>query len=484
MPPERPNLLFFFPDQHRFDWLNFHSDVPVQTPTLDRLAEQGVAFRNAVCPSPLCGPSRACLASGMDYDRCGVRDYSADYPLSGRTYYGRLRDEADYHVMGRGKFDIQKHANDRWGPDGTRNVARNGLSEGINNHGKWGAVGHSSEDGEFTEPVGPYMSYLAEHGLAQAHVDDLARREVDVTAPTPLPDHAYCDNWIARNGLDLLEAAPEGKPWHLVVNFAGPHDPWDVTEEMHGWYRDPDVEFPDPMDPDGPYTYDDAPPKGYNAIPVSAETHQEVRRNYAAMVENVDRWLQQYLALLDERGERDRTLIVFGSDHGELLGDHGQWKKHAPYQSSVGVPLVVSGPVVERRGQVDEPASILDLHATFLEYAGIDPGEIDSRSLRPYLDGHIDTHRDVVYSGLGPWRLAFDGRYKLIKGFDETRTSWEQTHTFDAWNEIAIQNALKTRDPVLFDLQVDPHELTNIAGDNPDIVERLSASLESVRGGS
>jgi arylsulfatase len=82
---EQPNILFVFPDQHRPDWVGYHGDVPVKTPTLNNLADDGIGFTNAVCPSPLCGPSRACLASGREYDTCGVRDHQADYPLAGAT---------------------------------------------------------------------------------------------------------------------------------------------------------------------------------------------------------------------------------------------------------------------------------------------------------------------------------------------------------------------------------------------------------------
>jgi len=475
---DRPNVLFFFPDQHRHDWVGFDDTVPVETPTLDALASEGVAFRNAVCPSPLCGPSRACLASGSEYDSCGVRDHSADYPYADRTYFGRLRDEAGYHVMGCGKFDLQKHSGD-WGIDGKNNLAVNGFSDGVNSAGYWDAFGSATDEwaagATYTEPADPYVDYLADHGLAEAHIADLERRrwgvgepgtDVDATFPTPLPEHAYCDNWIARQGLSLLEDAPGDRPWHLVVNFAGPHNPWDVTEEMHGWYRDPDVDFPERVDPGE----------------MDADTAQAVRRNYAAMVENIDRWLARYLDELEARGEREDTLIVFASDHGEMLGDHGQWYKRSPYQPSVGVPLVVAGPGVRSRGVVDEPASVLDLHATFLDAAGVDPGETDSRSLLPYLTGETDGHRDVVFSGIGNWRLAFDGRYKLVRGYDTDSTANDQVGDADPWDEAETKYAIRDRGPVLFDLESDPGETENVAEDHPDVVADLTAHIETLRG--
>jgi arylsulfatase A-like enzyme len=242
-----------------------------------------------------------------------------------------------------------------------------------------------------------------------------------------------------------------------------------VTEEMHGWYRDPDVDFPEPVDAGD--RFDD-------------ETHQAVRRNYAAMVENIDRWLGRYLDRLEERGERENTLIVYASDHGEMLGDHGQWNKRSPYGPSAGVPLVIDGPGVASRGVVPEPATILDLHATFLDYAGVDPGDIDSESMRPYLDGAADGVREVVTSAIGPWRLAFDGRYKLIRGYDPDRTANEQVSEFDAWSEGDVNEVLEDRPPILFDHETDPDERENVASEHEDVVERLSAHVDVVRAGS
>lgn len=477
--PEPPNILFVFPDQHRPDWVGFNDKVPVRTPNLDSLVDTGVAFRNAVCPAPICGPSRACLASGREYDRCGVRSHDADYPLAAPTIYGRLRN-AGYHVLGTGKFDLQKHSGDQ-GLDGTNDLEANGFSDGINNAGKWDAYA-AGKDGT---PSDPYTQYLHTEGLLETHIEDFRQRriadrayrdgiDINATFPTPLPDRAYCDNYVGRQSIDLLRDAPDDQPWFLQVNFVGPHNPWDVTEEMHSWYRDPDVTFPDPVTPAGE---------------LSAEEHQAVRRNYAAMVENIDQWLGDFLDVVDERGESDETIFVFASDHGEMLGDHGYWYKQRPYHASTGVPFVVTGPGVAPRGVVDVPTTILDLHATFLDYAGLEPTGIDpamdSRSMRPYIDGAVDADapvdeggpRDVVFSGYGSWRLAFDGRYKLIRGFDPAVAPGDE----DAWDEAVIRDALNNREPLLFDHTVDRDERFNVAADHLSDVARLDAALNRLK---
>jgi choline-sulfatase len=314
-------------------------------------------------------------------------------------------------------------------------------------------------------PDDPYMAYLHEEGLAETHIEDFDRRdEVAVepdrygTFPTPLPEEAYCDNWIADNGIELLEATPADEPWFLQVNFVGPHFPWDVTEEMHGWYRNPDVTFPEPAEP---------------RSEVGADQHQALRRNYAAMVENLDRRLGDFLDYLERTGQLDETVVVVTADHGEMLGDHGTTGKGTPYQPSVGVPLVVAGPDVVARGRVTDPATTLDLHATALDYAGLDPDAVDSRSLCPFLAGDGDPPRSTVSAGLGPWRLAFDGRYKLIRGYDLDRTASDQHDTFDTWDQVELAGRLRTEAPVLFDLVEDPGEQENVAATHRDVVDRL-----------
>jgi arylsulfatase len=431
----RPNILFVFPDQHRYDWTGANPKVPVRTPNLNWLAGRGVSFQRAVVASPLCAPSRACLAAGKEYDRCGVPSNNADYPVTQPTYYGLLR-QSGYHVAGCGKFDLAKGEHDQ-GIDGKRHLAEWGFSDGINNAGKHDAIRGANE------PKDPYMAYLQRRGLLQVHVDDFKKRKgYDATFPTPLPEEAYCDNWLAQNGLNLLKAVPKGKPWHLVLNFTGPHPPMDITIGMEKLCRGRN--FPQPN------RNSEYPP----------ETHVRIRQNYSAMVENIDRWLGIYLERLKKRGELENTLIVWSSDHGEMLGDHDMWGKSKPFQPSVGVPLVMAGPGIAQGASSNALVSTIDLAATYLDYAGVaKPKEMDSRSLRSLLEGKARSHREYVLSGLGAWRMVSDERYKLIHGFGPE----------------GKQKAAKKAGaaPLLYDMQADPLENVNIAGRTPAVVERL-----------
>jgi len=427
-----PNILFFLPDQHRPDWLGGRADLPLRTPNLDRLAAQGVRFRNAVTPSPLCAPARACLASGCDYDQCHVASNRDNYPLDLPTHYQRLRD-AGYRVCGVGKFDLHKASLD-WGLDGSRLLTEWGFTEGIDSEGK---LDGSSSYRNAGRPMGPYLAFLHSRGLAERYVLEHAQRaqwrDAYVTA---LPEDAYGDNWVAENGLRFLRHFPRGKPWYLVVNFPGPHNPMDVTRRMADAWEG--ISFPPPFGNDQP---------GY-----TPEDHQRIRRHYAAMIENIDRQVGRFLDLVRERGEEHETLIVYASDHGEMLGDHNLWGKKSWHWPSSGIPLIIAGPGVLRNHVSDAPVSLHDLAATFLDYASAPPlPQAGARSLRPLLEGQPAAPRAVAVSGLGGWRMAFDGRFKLV-----------------------VERAHPDR---LFDRAEDPWETRNLAADRRFDASRLKEAL-------
>ncbi|MDP6778646.1 MAG: sulfatase-like hydrolase/transferase [Candidatus Latescibacteria bacterium] len=472
---KRPNILFVLTDQQRGDWYGTNPDVPVRTPSMDALGERGVLFTNAVCPSPLCVPSRACVASGLEYERCGVPSNDAYWPDGRPSYHRALRDQAGYHVMACGKFHIGnnqsgKPAEFHWGLDGRRLMDEWGLSDCLFNAGKNQATILVRNNPEGT-PQDAYMAYLHQHGWMDAHIEDYVRRNTEgvwtATFPTELPDEVYFDSWITRNALELLDRAPSGDPWYLEVDLQNPHHPWDITEEMHALYRDPLVDFPQPTEPDED---------------VSPEIHNEVRRNYAAMLEHLDGCLGRLLDRLRERGDLDNTLVLFSSDHGEMLGDYGQWQKISPLQASIGVPLAIAGPGVARLRLCDAPVTTVDLPATFLDLAGASPMEdVDSRSMARYLSGETDTHRDVVYSGLGSWRLAFDGRYKLVQGYDPERRRGGDV--WEPWSVDPLEAARlrQERPAILYDVQTS--EGLNVARRHPDIVDRLTDALNDLERG-
>lgn len=429
----RPNMLLLFPDQWRFDWLSNNSALPLRTPHLDALRNRGMQFDHCWCPSPLCAPSRACLALGVEYERCGVPSNRESLDRSAITFYRRLRDSG-YDVLGCGKFDLNKPDRD-WGLDGKKYLSEWGFTNGVNSAGKWDAI----QSGRDT-PRDPYMKFLHDEGLAATHVEDFQKRrsigDYSATFPTPLPDRAYTDNWSAQNGIDAIDTVPKGKPWFMQVNFPGPHAPMDITASMEKTVRD--RVFPQPN----------------RNTELAPETHVAIRQNYTAMTENIDRWVGRYVDKLRERGELDNTLFVFSSDHGEMLGDHDLWGKSKPHEPSTGVPLIVAGPGVQSGKRSDTLVSVMDFAATFLDYAGVhNPADMDSRSLAPVLRGETSRHREFLRSALGEWKTVRDQQYKLVLGYPEKENV------------------------ALYDLLADPQENRNIATDAPEIVKRLRDTI-------
>ncbi|MFH1719342.1 MAG: sulfatase-like hydrolase/transferase [Planctomycetota bacterium] len=443
---QHPNILFFFPDQHRSDWTSSNPELPDITPNLKLLASRGVHFTNALSPAPVCAPARACLASGKTYANCRVASNGNPYPLDQTTFYSLLRD-AGYEVLGCGKFDLDKPGKN-WGIDGKHErkgqpslLRAWGFTDGIDNAGKQdGASAYKN-----MQRPEPYFAFLKRRGLVDAHIKNFKTLDHDYPGPSLMPDDAYCDNWIANNGLNLIRSVQKGKPWFIQINFNGPHPPMDVTKSMYERWKD--AKFP--------------PVRAGNGEDMSAK-----RRNYGAMIHNIDRWLGVFQEELKERGELENTLIVYCSDHGEMLGDRGMGGKSKPYHPSACVPLVIAGPKIRKNIVCDKPAETLDLTATFLDYAGIPvPGDMDSKTLRPFLEGRSDLPRTYATSSLDGWSLVFDGRYKLIA---------------DQSNDKKAKRAKPTEELVLYDLRTDPAETNDVSGEHPDIVKRLRPLLPPV----
>ena len=435
----RPNILFLFSDQHRGDWMGRNPLIPVPTPHLDALAARGADFTRAIVPAPVCGPSRSCLASGMEYENCGVVQNGDEYPAATHpTFYKHLHDSG-YHTMATGKIDLDKGPDGRT-PDGKLHMEEWGFSDMLITGSKGGGLDN---------PYGVYLESLGED-VHRMHQEDIARRRTPRalnwwgnTDITLLDDEHYKDNYTARTALELLDQAPEGAPWFSIVNFNCPHPPMDITRRMEALYRGPDriiENFEQPHHYTGPFTPDH---------------HLRIRQNYAAMIENLDRWVGLFQERLAERGELDNTIVVYSSDHGEMLGDHDLWGKGLPHQASMGVPLVMAGPGIAEGVRSDALVSVMDLATTFLDYGDVAiPSEMESRSLRPLLDSGKGEHRDYLRSALkkrkaaaGRWRSVNDHRYKLVEGYFEERA--------------------------LYDLENDPLEAENIAAGKPAEVARL-----------
>ncbi len=468
---KRKNILMIFPDQWRGDWINALSNIPLRTPNLNALVASGVSLGRTWTPSPLCAPARTCLATGLHYDASPVRHNREDMPLNQMTFYRLLRDSG-YRVANLGKSDLLKKAHS-WGPDGRHNrdgidcMTQIGFSDGFDSAGKHDSI-NAAEKG----CIDPYTDMLKSRGLIGTYVNDYKKRELQSPAKVPLsawldgswaepppaytnidpvqiPDDAYCDNFIGTQTIDMLKEFSGDQPWFMMVNFSGPHEPMDITKDMADRWAEVDL------------------PIATGCCHSDPDLVQTIRRYYAAMIENIDDWVGKMIDQLKDQGQFENTLIVFSSDHGEMLGDRNLWQKSVPFEPAVHVPLIISGPGVVPRGNLPgATGSLIDLPPTLLGLAGVPiPGSYSGYDLRSFLAGDSENPREHTQTGLGSWRAITDGRYKLVIGLDDSVPQDEiQFGKFDASEPIK---------GALYDLWNDPHELTDLWEKEQPIRKRL-----------
>lgn len=436
----QPNFLFLFSDQHRGDWMPYDEAVKealgvgglsLRMPNIRGLMDRGTTFSRAVSPAPICAPARACLAAGKRYKNCRVYANNANYDSALPSFYGKLS-AAGYYVCGTGKFDLNK-ADLEWG-DGYHKLLREmGFSAATDSEGKMDTIWAALRG-----KPGPYGRMLQEAGWLDAHREDMLSRGATAVA-TPLPDEYYADNWVAEKSKEMLRNLPADRPWFMQVNFSGPHDPWDITERMKAAMEG--RSFPEAAD-----------------CPFS-EANAEVRQNYAAMIENIDRLCGEIIDALRERGDLENTVIVYGADHGEMMGDHGLYGKAKPEEGSVHIPLVIDASHLGGKPGVctGGPVELQDLAATFLDYAGIpEDNGLESVSLRPVVEGRSERVREYAVS-----ELVTPNPRGLIRSFG--------TVTDGKW-KLIMRPGEKDR---LYDLSADPFECQDRAEERPEDVERL-----------
>lgn len=462
----QPNILLIMADQFRYDWMSCAGADFVDTVSLDRIAARGIRFARAACNSPVCGPSRCSLAAGVYPHRTGTLENFVNYPLEQPTYYQALR-QAGYRVALVGKSDLHK-GDHFYGMNGGLPVMHHlGFTDPHETEGKMNAafrrnrlMSFDIDPDDDSHIAGPYQRYLRDRGLLTAFTEDYRRRFADWKFwnawPSPLPAEHFHDSYIGRTACEFLERVSVETPWHLFVSFVGPHDPWDAPAGYVDAFAD--TSFPASIKDDlgsKPAWVRQKAQKHSDGM--SDSDLNKVKRHYAAAIKLIDDWIGQILDTLQRRGMSDHTVVIFCADHGEMMGDHGLFQKSTMYEGALRIPLIIADPREAWTGTSDALAELMDLHPTILELAGVDSSQcrLDGRSLVPQLKRGAGPHKDYQFSELNNTRMIFDGRYKLIENHNDI-------------NE-------------LYDLQEDPHELTNLVDHRPEQVRRLMGEMQLLR---
>lgn len=385
----RPNILFLFTDQQRFDTIAALGAPLIKTPVLDRLVREGVAFERCYTPSPVCVSARYALLTGLPPHATGCVDNKAVEPVH-PAFMERLS-EAGYRTHGVGKMHFMPD------PLAMRGLQSRDLSEAYGDD----AFRQSLNDrgyGHVDEPFGVRSEYYY------------------IPQPSQLTAKAHHTHWVADRSIDFLRKRPKGRPFFLWAGFVKPHPPFEPPTPWNKLYRA--AEMPKPFRPDGyeaqlsfwnriqnRYKYKDA---GTDDFLLKA-----VRAAYYASISFIDYNVGRILEALGD--DIDETFVVFSSDHGEMLGDFGAFGKRCMLEASVRVPLIARFPGrknAERR--IDRPVSLMDLPATFLAVAGCDVEDRHAESAD--LSQLEENGRRYVYSQFSEKELGYylvtDGRWK------------------------------------------------------------------------
>ncbi|MBW9112346.1 choline-sulfatase [Rhizobium cauense] len=436
----RPNILILMVDQ--FNGTLF-PDGPadfLHAPHLKALAERSVRFANTYTASPLCAPARASFMSGQLPSRTRVYDNAAEFASDIPTFAHHLR-AAGYHTALSGKMHFV-------GPD-----QMHGFEERLTTDIYPADFGWTPD---YTKP-GERIDWWY-HNLGSVTGAGVA----EITNQMEYDDEVA---YYATRKLYDLSRRHDDRPWCLTVSFTHPHDPyvarrkyWDLYENSPA--LDPDVDAI-PFDQQDPHSQRLLKACDYDAFEITPEQIRRARQGYFANISYIDDKIGEILDVLERARMADNTIVLFVSDHGDMLGDRGLWFKMCFFDGSSRVPLTIAAPGWAP-ASIQQPVSTLDVTPTLAALAGI-----DIVKLAPWTDGEDLTPLATGAGGRGPVPMEYaaegseaplvclrDGRFKLT---------------------------LCEKDPpMLFDLEADPKELTNLAGDTgyADILAKLTAQAE------
>lgn len=417
------NILFLMTDQHRADHVSFLPGARLDTPNIDRLADS-VGFSNCLTVNPICTPARTALLTGKYTHQIGTLSMSGDLSLQHPTYMRALQ-QAGYYTAGVGKF----HWLQGWGWGAPRGAGHDlvALKPEMRKYGLdyvWESAGKQLA----LRNYGDYCAYLDGKGLLDAYRDHVEsrgpnRQEPHLTRWTGEPwrfdEDDYVDVVTGREIVRALRERPRDRPFCLFGSFCGPHKPYDPPASCLDAI---------PLDTTDDFIVD--------GEPMSEETKQRlyrVRRAYRAMIRCIDVQVGNILDVLEEERLLDSTVILFTTDHGEMMGDHARMSKVQPWRQSVTVPTAIRHPDHLGRRRCDTPVEITDLTATMLDVAGLDAREVlakpwpafhdrvPCRSLMPIVRGEADRIRDCAFSECsGLWELVQTDQWKYVRFLPRT----------------------------------------------------------------
>ncbi|MFW5980839.1 MAG: sulfatase [Halanaerobiaceae bacterium] len=440
MDKNKPNILLIMCDQLRADVLGCYGNDYVKTPNIDRLAENGITFNRAYSTSPVCIPARHATISGKSPFQLGMLENTGNraeilYPLA-----RQIRD-AGYYTCAVGKMHFVP-TREHFGFD------RMYLSEEVPRH---------IQDDD-------YLHFLLKNGFENI-VEPHGKRSETYYVPqvSELPEEYHTTAWTGKKTGEVIKNN-RNRPFFIFSSFIKPHPPFDPCEPYDKMY--PSEEVPMPVRNEQELNPKDRiidKQNDYKVNGIENVTDKDVRKirsHYYGSVTQMDKQVGNILDTLEEYGLRDNTIIIFTSDHGEMLGDHYGFGKRTFYEQSARIPFIVSWPEKLPENETRNQFAVLpDIYSTLISAAEgkIPQNEnIAGKNLIPVCKDNKEKVRDKIYAEFG-----FDKNLKFML----------------RWNNYKYIYFANGGLESLFDLAEDPEELNDIAEENPDLCKECRKEL-------
>jgi arylsulfatase A-like enzyme len=456
------NLLVITTDQQRCDTMACYGNEQIQTPALNTLGAESFVFENAYCVTPICSPSRASYLTGQWPQKHQCIANNTPLAPDVQTIADLMAE--DYRCAYYGKWHL-----------GDEIVPRHGFKERV-----------STEDGkyrpyysrpEYLELRSDYHHFLTRNGFVPDRIAPDGAAVFSRGFAAALAEPYTKPMFLADQAERFLRAHADDRPFFLAVSFLEPHNPF--WSPLNNLYDPTDLKvgpsFAQPPDGAAPIRVrmmsHEFAVRGIQGWPLRTEWEwRRLRANYYGLVTLVDRAVGKILAALEQAGYEDNTVVVFTSDHGEMMGDHGLVTKGLRYEQAVKVPLLMRVPWLSRsETRVGGSVSLVDLVPTLLDLLEQGPGrQVQGRSQAGVLRGESDlSANDVIIAWYGDGESTY---WENISG-EFSRTEIE-TAAFGQWRTIISPDrwklTLSPRDVCeLYDLSNDPHELRNLFEDPP-----------------
>ena len=457
--PTPTNILWICSDQQRFDTLGCTGNAFVKTPNLDALAASGVMFERAFTVSPVCTPSRAAMLTGRYPRTTRCRQNGQSIPAD-EVLVTSLLARAGWTCGLSGKLHISACA-----PNICPTVERridDGYSEFHWSH-------HPNPDW----PANEYIQWLRARGEEFRKTPCPESPWVQTSPSEPL----HQTTWCVEKAMEFIRGRA-GRPWLFSINMFDPHHPFDPPREYLERYLPmlDDIPLPNYV----PGELDNKPrvqkldhlggynnPKNHPYDRMTPRDHRVVRAAYWAMVDLIDAQVGRLLRMLDESGLRESTLVIFTSDHGEMLGDHGIYLKGPHfYEPAVRVPLIASMPGTIAAGRRSRAmVELPDLAPTLLDAAGLPrhPG-MQAKSLWPILAGEKGDRPPAGKRGLSPFSLRDDVYCEYYNALTSHKDPTSQA-TMVRSERYKLVAHHGEQPGELYDIEADPNETRNLWDD-------------------